>query len=148
MERDHKYEPDLFCEGCGAMGGYNVMGNILCEDCLASEENCKDPLDYCACGEYIGNTVIGTTMCAACEMRVAEAMEPVYATLHFYHNDPESMRRFRKIQKVDDFSGVLFEFDQWLRSEIKYHEHEEYQPVRDEFWKFCEHYGIDPWEDE
>ena len=117
MCRDYKYEPDLFCDGCGAMGGYDIMGDILCEDCLASE-------DYCA-----------------------EDMEPVYATLHFYHNDPESMRRFRKIQQVDDYAGALFEFDQWLRTQIKYAEHDEYQPVRDEFWKFCEYYGIDPMED-
>ena len=116
------YEPDSFCDGCGARGGYDVMGDILCEHCLAAEDGyvSEDLPDY----------------------------EPVYATLHFYHDDPESMRRFRKIQKTDDFSGVLFEFDQWLRSEIKYHEHEEYQPVRDEFWRFCDERGVDPWEDE
>ena len=103
-------------------------------------------LEHCDCGEYIGDTPVGTAMCQACELKAAEDMEPVYATLHFYYNDPESMRRFRKMQQVDDYAGVLFEFDQWLRSKIKYGEHDEYQPVRDEFWKFCEHYGIDPME--
>ena len=120
MERDYKYEPGLFCEGCGTMGGYDLMGDILCEQCMSS---------------------MGVPF-------VDDDTEPVYATLHFYYNDQESMRRFRKIQRVDDFSGVLFEFDQWLRYQIKYAEYDEYQPVRDEFWKFCEHYGVDPWEDE
>ena len=118
MSRNYPYDRSAICDGCGEKGAYDIMGDLFCSECLPGEE---DPPDD---------------------------MEPVYATLHFYYDNPDSMRRFRKMQQIDDYAGVLFELDQWLRNKIKYEEHEEYQPARDEFWKFCEYYGIDPMEDE
>ena len=73
--------------------------------------------------------------------------EPVYATLHFYYSDPDSMRRYNLCNKAEDLKGILFEYDQWLRAEIKYHEKEELQPARDGFWEICNAYEVDPWED-
>ena len=69
------------------------------------------------------------------------------ASMHFYFDDIESMRRYRKINKTDDVYGALREFEEWLRGKIKYGEMDEYQPVRDVFWNICTDYGIDPWEE-
>ena len=111
------YQPNLFCGGCGHRGGWDYCEGILCGDCLASE------------------------------MMDEEDMEPVYATLHFYYNDPESMSRFHRIQQVDDAFAVLFDFDMWLRGRIKYADNDELCQIREEFWKICNDYGISPWEE-
>ena len=86
-------------------------------------------------------------------------IEPVYATLHFYHNDPDSMRRFRLCNQAEGMKLVLWELDQWLRNKIKYNDadlperqvSEEglvlLQIVRDQLNDQCEDYGIDIWDD-
>ena len=46
--------------------------------------------------------------------------EPVYATLHFYYNDPDSMRRMRECLDAPKWKSAVQEFDQWMRARIKY----------------------------
>lgn len=41
-----------------------------------------------------------------------------------------------------DFLLCLWDMDQWLRSEIKYSQKEEYQPVRDQLWEIMQHHGV------
>jgi hypothetical protein len=41
-------------------------------------------------------------------------------TMHFYTDDPDSMRRFRLCNQAEGMKLVLWEFDQWLRGETKY----------------------------
>jgi hypothetical protein len=94
--------------------------------------------------------------------KVAETwtdFEPVYATLHFYYNDPDSMRRFRLCNQAEDLKLAMFEFDWWLRNRIKYNDSaideqrisedgiEWLQIARDQLWKRCADYGIDLTED-
>ena len=122
MERDYKYEPALFCEGCGALGGYDLMGDILCEQCMSS---------------------MGVPF-------VEDDTEPVYATLHFYFDDPYSMFRFKMCNQAQSVRNVLFDFDEWLRSQVKYAEREDsdtLQEVRDKLWELFDDEGIDLWED-
>ena len=111
------YQPDLYCDGCGHRGGFDCQGDVLCGDCMASE------------------------------MSLEEESKPYSAAMYFYHDDPESMRRFRKIQQVDNYHDALFDFIRWLRNEIKYLDHEEYQRVINELCGTLELYGIDPWEE-
>ena len=73
--------------------------------------------------------------------------EQVYATLYFYADDPDSMRRFRLCNKAEDVMIVLFSLDQWLRHEIKYNDREELQVARDKLWGLCNEYEVDPLED-
>ena len=51
-----------------------------------------------------------------------EKLSPVYATLHFYHDDPDSMRRYRVCNQAEDALMALREFDNELRRRWKYGE--------------------------
>ena len=106
MERDYKYEPDLFCEGCGALGGYDIMGDILCEYCLSSLSDPDLPADH----------------------------EPVYATLHFYYDDQDSMERFRVCNQAEDVKNALHDYARWLHDKIKYGGDEDGHPQLTEAW--------------
>ena len=57
-------------------------------------------------------------------------VELVYATLHFYHDDPESMRRFRECNQAADVKAALREYDRWLRDQVKYHERDDAEGLR------------------
>jgi len=75
-------------------------------------------------------------------------IEPVYATLHFYHNDPDSMRRMRECLDAPKWKSAVQEFDQWLRNEIKHHEAgEDAQTIRDYLHVLFNEHGIDIWDD-
>ena len=68
---------------------------------------------------------------------------------HFYYDDPDSMNRLDECMKASDFKSVLFQFDQWLRNEIKYGarvDEETLQETRDKFWIICGEYDVDPYE--
>ena len=41
-----------------------------------------------------------------------------------------------------DFLMALWEMDQWLRSEIKYAQKEQYQPVREKLFEILEDNGV------
>ena len=76
--------------------------------------------------------------------------EPVYASLHFYYNDPDSMRRFMECMSAPDMKEVLFQFSQWLRGQIRYAERGDEDTlveVYDKFWNYCESCNVDPWEE-
>ena len=73
--------------------------------------------------------------------------DPVYATLYFYANDDDSMRRFKLCSKAENMMLLLHQIDRWLRDEIKYNDREELQVARDELWELCNEYEIDLLED-
>jgi hypothetical protein len=45
MSRDIAFEEDAICDGCGAAGAFDFMGDFLCEKCLlqmADEEDIEE----------------------------------------------------------------------------------------------------------
>lgn len=68
---------------------------------------------------------------------------PVYATLHFYYGDPDSMRRYRLCNNAEYMMIALYELDRWLRNEIKYNDKEELSAARDQLMDLCDEYEID-----
>jgi hypothetical protein len=77
-----------------------------------------------------------------------EDLDPVYATIHFYYNDPDSMARFRRVMKVEQIYFALQSFDNWMRGQIKHcDEPPNAFEIREEFHKFLDHRGIDIWEE-
>ena len=73
-------------------------------------------------------------------------MTPVYATLHFYYDDPDSMRRYKRCNDAEMVCIALSEYDNWLRSRIKYDEREELQPARDALYRIFDEFGVG-WDD-
>ena len=71
---------------------------------------------------------------------------PVYATLHFYYNDPDSMRRFRECNQAADVKLAIWEFDQKLRTRWRYGEEDQQtmlvKDVRSMMWAIFEDCGI------
>ena len=58
-------------------------------------------------------------------------------------NLPEDQEEFSNASKAGAMLGVLWDFDQWLRSEIKYRDRNELQEVRDKFYEFLQADGIE-----
>jgi hypothetical protein len=72
-------------------------------------------------------------------------MELVYATLHFYYDDPDSMRRFRECNQAADVKSALWKYDRWLRDQLKYHERDDWeglQVARDRLWIALGEHGV------
>ena len=82
-----------------------------------------DPIDYCAyCATETPHVDCETppddtptsTRCPHCngDLTAPEDMdvELVYATLHFYHDDPDSMRRYRECNQAADVKLALWNF--------------------------------------
>ncbi|RKZ05684.1 hypothetical protein DRQ25_15620 [Candidatus Fermentibacteria bacterium] len=73
-------------------------------------------------------------------------MEPVYATLHFYYDNPESMRRFRACNQALDMRDALRDFDNELRRRWKYGEEGEQvmlvEQVRGLLWGTLKRHGV------
>ena len=63
-----------------------------------------------------------------------EDLEPVYATFHFYYNDPESMRRMRECIDAPKVQAALYEYAGWLRNKIKYGGDDDGDPMLTEAW--------------
>ena len=87
-------------------------------------------------------------------------LEPVYATLHFYYNDPDSMRRMRECLDAPKWKSAVQEFDRWMRNRIKYNPDSETDPLyiseegivwleiaREQLNMRLEDYGINIWDD-
>jgi len=87
-------------------------------------------------------------------------LEPVYATLHFYYNDPDSMRRMRECLDAPKWKSAVQEFDQWMRNRLKYNPDSETAPLyiseegivwleiaREQLNMRLEDYGINIWDD-
>ena len=47
-----------------------------------------------------------------------EDLEPVYATLHFYYNDPDSMRRLQQCHDAPKVLRAVEDFERWLRDRL------------------------------
>ena len=95
----------------------------------------SDHEDFCAT-EWIQNPGLSSD---------DDAMSPVYATLHFYYDDPDSMRRFRECNQAADVKCAIRQFDQWLRDQVKHYDREDVetlQEVRDQLWRAFGEYGV------
>ena len=58
-------------------------------------------------------------------------------------NLPEENQEFELHTKASKMYCTLWEFDQWLRSEIKYNGKEQYEPVREKLREFMNDNRID-----
>ena len=56
-------------------------------------------------------------------------------------NLPDDQDEYERVNKALDLCGVLFDFDQYLRSEIKYHD-KDLQDVRDKLYELMDSYNI------
>ena len=45
--------------------------------------------------------------------------EPVYATLHFYYDDPDSMARYKACNEALDVLRAVEDFERWIRNTIQ-----------------------------
>ena len=117
MSRDYKYEPALSCNSCGALGVYDVMGDAICADCLASD---------------------GATI---------DSMSAATATLGFNLDTPDGERRLRECLNAPTYLAALCDLDNWLRDKIKHYDIVELQPARDKLWEILGGHGIDIWEE-
>ena len=71
-----------------------------------------------------------------------------YVTWNFDMDDPEGERRLRECLDAPKWKSAVQEFDQWLRSEIKYHgAGEDAQTIRDHLHVLFDEQGIDIWEE-
>ena len=57
-------------------------------------------------------------------------------------NLPDDQGEYERVNKAIDLCGVLFDFDQYLRSEIKYHD-KDLQDARDKLYELMGSYNID-----
>ena len=48
----------------------------------------------------------------------APDLSPVYATLHFYYDDPDSMKRMQVCLEAQDVLCAIEDFERWLRNTI------------------------------
>ena len=55
----------------------------------------------------------------------------------------DDRKEFEYAFKGLDLLLALGDMDQWLRSEIKFSQQEQYQPVREKLFEIMEHRGID-----
>jgi hypothetical protein len=37
-DREFPFEPDSYCDSCGAKGAWDIYGDLLCEKCLEPAE--------------------------------------------------------------------------------------------------------------
>ena len=131
-----------------------------------------DPHDYCATETphvdcvptnpnwYVARTTTDchndtppSTRCPHCnaDLTAPEDMdvELVYATLHFYHGNPESMRRFREVNQAPAVRAALQDYEEWLRREIGVLEGDvgaALSNVRDQLFSIFKDHGVQVWE--
>lgn len=65
------------------------------------------------------------------------------ATLSF--NLPDERPEFMSAVRGASYEGALCELDEWLRTQIKHSDKEEWQPVRDKFWELMQERNLDLW---
>ena len=51
---------------------------------------------------------------------------------------PEEKDEFTLAQRGSDFYLTLLDFDTWLRSQIKYHDRDDLEPVRDKLYEIMQ----------
>jgi hypothetical protein len=57
------------------------------------------------------------------------------AKIEYDLSDPDSKARFTRANKADNLFSAVWEFDQWLRSQIKYCHKNDYHSVRDKLYE-------------
>jgi len=62
------------------------------------------------------------------------------ATFEFNLDNKEECEheKFKVFSNADNLYWVLYNFDQYLRAQIKYHDKEELEDVREKLWEFME----------
>lgn len=63
------------------------------------------------------------------------------ATITF--NLPEEQEEYTTTMNAGHFHSVLWDFDQWLRGEIKYKDRKEFMEVRDKLYELIHDEGIE-----
>ena len=102
-----------------------------------------DPTDYCATETpHVDGEVSSRDDCEVPELGPSPDV-----SLHFYYDNPSSMRRYRECNQAADVKLALWEFDQELRRRYKYGEEGEQMmlvdQVRGMLWKMLHDHGID-----
>ena len=66
------------------------------------------------------------------------------ATMRFDLNEPEDARLFKLMNKAEDLQGMLWEFDQYLRAEVKYSDDpDDADTIREKLWELLNECKID-----
>ena len=68
-------------------------------------------------------------------------ISPVYATLHFYYDDPDSMERFKQCNEARDVLLAVGDFERWLKDSRDW-EGVTLCSVRDKLFQFFDDYGV------
>ena len=63
--------------------------------------------------------------------------------LAFNLSDGDDNDKFDVVRKAEDYRNVLFDFDQWLRGQIKYADKEDLQSVRGQLHDICETFEVE-----
>ena len=76
----------------------------------------------------------------------------VSSTLAFNLDDPEGERRLRECLDAPKWKSAVWEFDNWLRNQIKHSDHAQawidaLEQVRVDFNRIFYDHGIDIWEE-
>lgn len=67
--------------------------------------------------------------------------EPVYATLHFYYYDPDSMRRLQECLQAPDVLLAVEEFEKWIDG-FEYDHKVDAEVVRDKLFDCFNNYDV------
>ena len=74
-------------------------------------------------------------------------MDPVYATLHFYYNDPDSMFRYKQCMQAPNVYSAVYDYVEWLHNKTKHCGDEDNKQQLEEAWnKLFEYFsdlGVD-----
>ena len=71
-----------------------------------------------------------------------------YVTWRFNLDDPEGERRLRECLDAPKWKSAVWEFDQWLRNEIRHHDAgEDAETIREYLHIVFGEHGIDIWEE-
>ena len=77
-----------------------------------------------------------------------ESAPSTTASLTFNLDDPEGERRLRECIDAPRWKSAVWDFDQWLRNKIKYHDAgEDVRVIREYLHVLFDQYSIDIWEE-
>lgn len=67
-------------------------------------------------------------------------------TIEFEANEDDGYEQHIKdamlCMSASNYQRVLWDFTEWLRTEIKYRDMDHYDPVRDKIWELINEYGL------
>jgi len=64
------------------------------------------------------------------------------AAFYFYREDPDSMRLFRLYNEAERVRIAIAEYDNWLRSQIKYEDRTELEEARNYLYDVFYDFGL------